>query len=131
MLKVVLDTNVIISAALSPKGKPAETFKIITSNNDIELSYNEIIFAEYKRVFSYERLNIPSEKQKEFLEAIKDEGIVREPITSDILLPDESDRIFYDTAKTVNAYLITGNIKHYPSENFILTPAQFLDLLSL
>ena len=31
-------------------------------------------------------------------------------------MPDESDRIFYDTAKAVNAYLVTGNLKHYPEE---------------
>ena len=129
MLKVVLDTNIIISAALSPQGKPAKVFKIITSDDDMELSYNYTIFAEYKKVFAYKRLNIPNEKQKEFLDAIKEEGTVREPIKSDIILPDESDRIFYDTSKTANAYLITGNMKHYPNEDFIMTPAQFLEIL--
>ena len=44
---------------------------------------------------------------------------------------DEDDRIFYDTAKTAKAYLITGNKKHYPQENFIFTPADFLEYISV
>jgi hypothetical protein len=41
-------------------------------------------------------------------------------------MPDESDRVFYDVAKTAGAYLITGNTKHFPQEPFILTPAEFV-----
>jgi len=48
------------------------------------------------------------------------------PPTSTISLPDETDRIFYDTAKSSEAVLITGNIRHYPEEPFIMTPAEFL-----
>jgi len=40
-------------------------------------------------------------------------------------MPDESDRIFYDAAKAVNAYLVTGNQKHYPENTQIVTPARF------
>jgi len=39
---------------------------------------------------------------------------------------DETDRIFYDTAKQSGSFLVTGNLKHYPQEIFILTPAEFL-----
>ena len=39
---------------------------------------------------------------------------------------DEDDRVFYDIAKIAGAYLITGNLKHYPSKPFILTPSVFL-----
>jgi predicted nucleic acid-binding protein len=42
-------------------------------------------------------------------------------------LPDEKDRIFYDTAKQRNAILITGNIKHFPEEDFIMSPKDFLE----
>jgi hypothetical protein len=40
-------------------------------------------------------------------------------------LPDESDRKFYDAAKACHAILITGNQKHFPKENFIVSPAEF------
>jgi hypothetical protein len=43
-------------------------------------------------------------------------------------MADESDRKFFDAAKTCGAVLITGNKKHYPPEPFILSPAEFLSL---
>ena len=49
-----------------------------------------------------------------------------EPAASDIPMIDETDRIFYDTAKAAGATLITGNIKHYPAEPFIMLPADFI-----
>ena len=56
-------------------------------------------------------------------------GALIEPTISTIPLPDESDRIFYDTAKDSGAILVTGNIKHYRDESFIMTPADFMTLL--
>jgi hypothetical protein len=41
-------------------------------------------------------------------------------------MPDETDRKFYDVASACGALLITGNLKHYPSEPFIISPAGFL-----
>jgi len=48
------------------------------------------------------------------------------PEQSSIPLPDETDRIFYDTAVASGAVLITGNKKDYPDNPFIFTPADFL-----
>jgi hypothetical protein len=77
-------------------------------------------------VLSRPRLKIPVEIQERIINAIIKAGIFFEPITGAIPLPDETDRIFYDTAKEIGAILITGNIKHYPAEDFIMTPSQFL-----
>jgi len=44
-------------------------------------------------------------------------------------MTDETDRVFYDTAKASGAILITGNIRHYPAMPFIMTPADFLGTL--
>ena len=41
-------------------------------------------------------------------------------------MSDEDDRIFYDIAKASHAILLTGNIKHFPLEPFIVSPADFL-----
>ena len=43
-------------------------------------------------------------------------------------MTDEDDRAFYDTAKNNDAYLVTGNTRHYPNESFILTPTEFMRL---
>ncbi len=43
---------------------------------------------------------------------------------------DETDRKFYVAAKAYDGYLVTGNKKHYLLESFIVSPAQFLNLLT-
>ncbi len=126
MVKIVVDTNIVISAALSPQGNPAKIIRLVRDNEDIQLYLNEVILAEYKKVLSYKRLNISEEEQQEALEAMQETGEMIEPIKSDIILPDESDRIFYDTARASGAILITGNIKHFPAAPYIMTPADFM-----
>jgi putative PIN family toxin of toxin-antitoxin system len=129
-MHVVIDTNIIISAARVSQGNPAKILRLIRDNENIKFYYNTVIFAEYKKVLAYERLKFSLEVQKTILNTIQAVGIMLEPVTSDIALPDESDRIFYDTAKESNSYLITGNIKHYPDEPFVLSPAQFVALFT-
>lgn len=126
-MNIVIDTNVIVSAALSAKGNPAKIFRLFI-NHKISLYYNKTIYDEYSDVISRDYLKIPAEIQEEILDGIKDYGILLSPASSDMPLPDESDRIFYDTAKAAEALLITGNMKHYPDEPDILTPTQFLDM---
>jgi putative PIN family toxin of toxin-antitoxin system len=128
MYKVVIDTNVFISSRLSLLGNPAKVMKLIVEKN-MELYYSLSILNEYKRVLVYERLKFSIEHQMSAIEDIKNIGILLEPEASVISLPDESDRVFYDTARTVNAYLITGNLKHYPEEPQIVTPALFVEIL--
>ena len=127
MNNVVLDTNIIISSVISSNGNPYVIMGLV-SDREIKAYYSNEILDEYKKVLAYERLKINSEKQVEIVEKIKEQGILIKPEKSDITLPDENDRIFYDTAKDANAILITGNIKHFPNEDFILTPAEFLAL---
>lgn len=84
---------------------------------------------EYIGVISRPHLNISSEKQQYLLDGIRMIGGVYTPTVSNIPLPDETDRIFYDLAKEVGAILITGNMKHYPDEDFIMTPSEFLKFI--
>ena len=128
MINVVLDTNIIISAVISSEGNPAKTIKLVSVNENIQIYYCSAILEEYKRVLSYARLNFSKQKQVRVINLIEKYGISIQPERSNILLPDESDRIFYDTAKAVNAYLITGNLKHYPEESHIISPAQFIEI---
>ena len=128
MQKLVLDTNVIISAALSDKGNSSIIFKMI-SDGKLQLCYNAQILSEYTDVLSRAKFSFSPEKQKTFIDKIEEIGIVVNLASSDTLLPDESDRVFYDTAKACKGVLITGNTKHYPNEPFILTPMDFLKTL--
>ena len=130
MLKIVFDTNVVISAALSPSGNCAKILDVVAKNEEIQLYYNEEILFEYEVVLSRTHLRIAGKIQRGIMESIKKVGIKLEPTPSEVPLPDESDRIFYDTALAAGASLITGNKKHYPAEYFIILPAEFLKLMN-
>jgi len=124
---IVIDTNVIVSAALSAKGYPAQVAALISQTEDIQVFYSTAIMNEYRRVLSYNKLRIPEIIQDNIISALEVFGTHIEPSASDIILPDESDRIFYDTAKASKSILITGNTKHFPDEDFIVTPAEFVN----
>jgi putative PIN family toxin of toxin-antitoxin system len=126
MLQAVLDTNVLVSALLSRLGNPARIYRMFLTGV-LDLVVSEGILAEYEDVLYRPRLNISTPDADIVLSAIRQYGTTLQPIPSTDAMPDEDDRVFYDTAKTAGAYLVTGNIKHYPKEPFILTPTAFLE----
>ena len=121
MQNVVLDTNVIVSAVLSPTGNPA---KIVNMGLDksIQLNISTGILAEYEEVLSRTEFDFSVEKRDTLLAGVKKNSVLVEPSVSSIAMPDEDDRVFYDTAKESGAILVTGNTKHFPAESFIMTP---------
>ena len=129
MQRIVIDTNVIVSAALSPTGSPAKIIELITESNEIQIYYCAEMMAEYIEVLSRDYIKLSIEVQHSMTDAIKSVGTLVSSSISVVELPDEDDRVFYDTAKENGAILITGNTKHYPAESFIMTPAEFMALL--
>ena len=126
-MKVVLDTNVVVSAFLVPHSKPA-TILQLALRQDFDICFNTAILAEYEQVVCRDKFagKINRKDVQRFFEIVRDVGVDIVSVESNFDLPDETDRKFYDVAKTANAYLVTGNAKHYPDEPFIVTPAQFL-----
>ena len=128
MQHVVLDTNIVVSAVLSPAGNPA---KIVNMGlESIKLNLCAEILAEHEEVLSRAEFDFSLEKRTTFMSGIRKSGILVEPSLSSIAMPDEDDRVFYDTAKESGAILVTGNTKHYPTEPFIMTPSDFLAFLN-
>jgi putative PIN family toxin of toxin-antitoxin system len=125
--RIVLDTNVVVSSLMSKLGNPAKIYRMFFAGT-ATLVFSDGIIAEYKDVLYRPRLCIPADEADSIIAAIQQSGERVEPVTSVFQMVDEDDRIFYDTAKSAGAYLITGNAKHYPTEPFILTPAAFLAL---
>jgi len=125
MKRVVIDTNVLVSSAISSGGNPERIMNGV-SDKQLQLCYSREIIDEYKRVLAYERLKISVETQAKIVKAIEKTGLLVEPATSDFPMTDETDRIFYDTAKTSGATLVTGNVRHFPDESFIMTPSDFV-----
>jgi putative PIN family toxin of toxin-antitoxin system len=129
VIKIVLDTNIIVSATLKYGGAPFQVMDTVFCGKTA-MFYSNDILAEYKRVLSYKRLSFPTHIQNDTINEIIKYGIfVGTTTKSNINFVDESDRMFYDLAKTVDAYIITGNQKHFP-EGETLTPREFLDKIS-
>jgi putative PIN family toxin of toxin-antitoxin system len=126
-LHAVLDTNVLVSALLSPLGSPAKIYKMFLDEM-LTLVYSAEILDEYRDVLFRPRLKIADDEASKVLGAIEEYGEKVEPTPSAHDMLDEDDRVFYDTAKLAGAYLVTGNAKHYPDEDFIKTPTDFLSL---
>ena len=125
MQKVVLDTNVLVSALWSNNGNPYKIVEMIFTKEIIPY-FNEDIIEEYYEVLFRAKLNFSKDKVIGLLNEVIKNGIFAELVTSDVLFIDESDRKFYDIAKTNEAILVTGNTKHYPKEPFIFSPLEFL-----
>ena len=126
----VVDTNILVSAFWSKNGNPAKIIGLI-QNGVIAPCYDYRILKEYREVLSRANFGFCEWEIIDFLSQIKHDGIsiVAEPV--DISFIDDSDKIFYEVAKYCGAVLITGNIKHFPKESFIMTPADFLDKFNL
>ena len=130
MIHVVLDTNVLVSALWSKDGTPAKVAHLIPSREIIPCFCDEILY-EYEIVLSRPKFKFPQYQITTLLESIKRRGMSYAVSKSTAHMADESDRIFYDTAKESKAILITGNIKHFPLEPFIMTPAEFMQKINL
>jgi putative PIN family toxin of toxin-antitoxin system len=126
-MNVVLDTNILVSALLSAHGNPAKIIRLIPDSK-IELCFNAEILSEYHEVVNRPKFAFFALKIEELLAMIYKYGDMILADKSNVALIDESDRVFYDVAKTCGAYLVTGNLKHYPTEPFIMSPADFLSM---
>ena len=122
---IVLDTNILVSALLVTESFPAQIINLVR-NRSVQTRYCDAILAEYQDVLSRQKFNFQAEDVQKIISGIIRSGIPVNASPGTILMPDESDRKFYDTAKSSGAILVTGNTKHYPEEPFILTPATFV-----
>jgi len=126
-MRIVLDTNVIVSALLTPTGLPAKILNLILERI-IKVVYDNDILAEYVNVLSRKELKINMELAEYVIDFIKKDGEFVITKLSKIKFSDESDRKFYDVYKTAGTlFLITGNARHFPKEAGIVSPKEFLD----
>ena len=125
--RVVLDTNIIVSALLTPGGTPAQVMSLI-AHGSVQVCYNQAIFDEYEEVLSRAKFKpeITQELKRSVLDPLRAIGLLFDVIPSVFPMKDENDRVFYDVANKAGAFLVTGNKKHYPDEPFIVTPRDFI-----
>ena len=129
----VIDTNVIISAFLS-KNPEAATIKVVRAVLEGKLIplYHKSILAEYNEVMHRPKFHLEDEIIRKILGAIQQFGIEVYPMPTGEILIDMDDLIFYEVAmekREDDAYLVTGNQKHYPIREFIVSPAEMIRIL--
>ncbi len=128
----VLDTNVVVSAMLKWQSVPGEIL-ISTFNGVIVPVLNDEILAEYRTVLSRPKFGLTSEIVESVLAGITENAVFLDAEMLDVELPDPKDRVFYEVVmekrKDEDAYLVTGNIRHFPTKPFIVTPREMLDII--
>lgn len=125
MSLIVLDTNVLVSALII-RGSIPDHIIAMVKNRMFQPLYSNEILVEYREVLSRQKFNFRVEDIQKVLNGIIRVGTIVDVIASNFPMPNETDRKFYDVARTAGAMLITGNTKHYPDEPFIVTPATFV-----
>ena len=131
MIKAVIDTNVIVSAYIT-KNLEAATSKLWEAVLQCKLTpiYNEEILSEYSEVLRRKKFGIPEHLVKWALDKIVSNGVRGERVLSDEFFPDPKDVVFYEVAMSKeDAYLVTGNTKHFPKKPIVITPAEMLEIL--
>ncbi|MCD8230793.1 MAG: putative toxin-antitoxin system toxin component, PIN family [Clostridiales bacterium] len=128
----VIDTNVLVSAMLKWNSIPGSVMEL-TFDGPIVPVLNADILAEYREVLMRPKFCFTKEIVNNVIESIESKGIFMDAETLDIDLPDPKDRVFYEVVmekcKEDDAYLVTGNIKHFPVKSFVVTPRQMLGIV--
>lgn len=129
----VIDTNVLVSALLSSNPEAA-TVQLAARmlGGEIIPVYSDEILQEYQEVLGRKKFGFDPVLIDNLLNAVKKYGISVFPHSTGTVLPDMKDLPFYEVVmekRDDDAYLVTGNLKHFPIEPFIITARQMLDIL--
>lgn len=128
----VLDTNVLVSAMLHNTSVPGKVAAEALNGRIIPL-YNDEILAEYNDVLARPKFRFDRSEVRLVIDTIIKRGIPVDAGPIEDILPDPKDVAFYavtmEKKKTEDAYLVTGNVKHFPSVPFVLTPREMLEIL--
>lgn len=131
-IKAAIDTNVLVSAFLT-KSQGSPTYRVVDAilNDRFTPVYSHQMFEEYVEVLGRGYLRLPSSRVEELLLHLTLSGEEVVPIESDAHFPDPDDKVFYCAALACDAHLVTGNMKHYPKADFVVSPAQFCDIVGI
>ncbi len=94
---------------------------------------NKEIFEEYRDVLLRPKFAFPEQIVKDILNEFDNHGVYVDAEPLNVELPDPKDIVFYEVVmeerKEEDAYLVTGNIRHFPGKPFIVTPRQMMDII--
>jgi len=130
-LRLVIDTNVVISAALKPEGLQRTTL-LLAITKPARFYVSRPILEEYADVLSRPELGIRKGSRRQLLQLIRNNSHIVTPSRRLEVASDPDDNVFLECADAARAdYLITGNQKHFPrfwKKTKIITTREFISL---
>ena len=128
----VIDTNVIVSAMLKWNSVPGNLVQLVFDGPIIPV-LNDDILDEYNNVLHRPKFRLTDEIISDVLDGIKSQATFVDAEELELELPDPKDKVFYEVVmekkKSDDAYLVTGNIRHFPEVSYVVTPRQMLDII--
>jgi uncharacterized protein len=132
-LRLVIDTNVVVSAALKPKGLQ-RTVLLLAMAKPVRWYVSDPILVEYTTVLARPELKIRKTLRQQLLQLIKNHAHVVIPSRLVQVTSDPADNTFVECADRARAdYLITGNQRHFPKfwkNTKIITSREFLSVIA-
>lgn len=129
-MRIVLDTNILVSAVLTPGGAAHQVVQLVL-RGDLQLCVDSRIVAEYREILARGKFGFSASLVEEFLETLLEEAqeILPEPLPG--RFPDEEDRVFLEVAVSGGAEaLVTGNARHFHAaveqKIAVKSPSEFL-----
>ena len=132
-MRIVLDTNVLVSGILSPHGPPAAVLRALLTER-VKLCFDERILSEYRDVLTREKFSFDRELVEELIAFLEAAGSATLAAPLSLSLPDAGDQMFIEVAVASRAdFLVTGNLKHFPDRAregvAVVSPREFLDVM--
>ena len=128
----VIDTNVLVSSMLKGSSIPGIIIDKAINGPIIPLLNDEIL-EEYEEVLLRNKFGFEEQDVRTLIEELKKRAIYLDRTQSEEAFEDPDDVVFYEivmTARTaVDAYLITGNKKHFPIKAYVVTPREMLEII--
>lgn len=130
----VIDTNVIVSAMLKFQSVPGQVVSEVLLGDITPLLCDEIV-AEYREVLARPKFKFDQSVVEILIDGIIDRGIFLDAVPVDEVVPDPKDVVFYEVVmegrkERDDAYLVTGNIKHFPIKPYVVTPRELLVIMN-
>ena len=130
---IVIDTNVIVSGLISRNqtSPPVGILNYLLAERGVIIPlFNDEIIKEYENVLKRDKFNIDHKLIGDIIERIKTIGISCERIASKEMFADANDIVFYEIALSKDdSYLVTGNIKHFPKVDFVVTLGEMVEII--
>jgi uncharacterized protein len=132
-LRLVIDTNVLISAAIKPASLQ-RTVLLLAITKPARWYVSRPILEEYKDVLARSELRIRKGLRQQLLQLVKNNSRLVVPTLHLDVTRDPDDNVFLECADAARAdYLVTGNRKHFPGfwkKTKVITPREFIDLVA-